>query len=391
LEVAAVKRIILLGSTGSIGVSTLEVVDQFKDEFSVAALVAGKNTERLIEQAHRFSVKRVGVGDRAAAKAVKRAMPKVKVFAGPDGIADLVAETEAEMVVAAIVGEAGLVPSFRGLETGKDLALANKEAMVMAGALFNAEARRRKRRILPIDSEHCALHQCLRGGKRGEVEKLILTASGGPFLKTKASAFASITVKDALRHPTWSMGSKITIDSATLGNKALEVIEAHFLFGFPAGSIEVVIHPQSQIHSMVLYRDGSVLAQVSPNDMKFPIQYALAWPRRLPSPFGRVRFPGMTFTFLPVDGRKFPLLPLGYEALRSGGGYPMVFSLANELAVLEFLQGRIGFLDIAAVVRRTLERWTDPRLPDLPSLLEAAERARALCREEIARTARKVN
>jgi 1-deoxy-D-xylulose-5-phosphate reductoisomerase len=384
------KRLILLGSTGSIGVSTLDVVAHFKDEFSVAALVAGKNTERLIEQARRTGVKRVGVADREAAKAVKRALPKVKVFAGPDGIADLVAETEAEMVVAAIVGEAGLVPAFRGLETGKDLALANKEAMVMAGTLFNREAKRRKRRILPIDSEHCALHQCLRAGKKDEAEKLILTASGGPFLNKKASAFASITVEDALKHPTWSMGPKITIDSATLGNKALEVIEAHFLFGFPADAIDVVIHPQSQIHSMVAYRDGSVIAQVSPNDMKFPIQYALAWPRRLPSPFGRVAFPGMTLTFLPVDERKFPLLPLGYAALRRGGGYPMVFSLANELAVLEFLKGRIGFLDIAAVVERTLDRWDEPPIPDLPALLAAAEEARRACKAEMDRLKRKV-
>ena len=384
------KRLILLGSTGSIGVSTLEVVAHFKDEFSVAALVAGKSAERLVEQAKRFGVRRVGIADAGAAKVLKRALPGAKVFAGPDAIADLVAETEAEMVVAAIVGEAGLVPSFRGLETGKDLALANKEAMVMAGTLFNKEARRRKRRILPIDSEHCALHQCLRGGSKGEVEKLLLTASGGPFLRRKVSEFAAITVEDALKHPTWSMGPKITIDSATLGNKALEVIEAHFLFGFPADSIEVVIHPQSQIHSMVVYRDGSVIAQVSPNDMKFPIQYALTWPRRLASPFGRVAFPGKTLTFHAADEKKFPLLPLGYEALRRGGGYPMVFSLANELAVLEFLKGRIGFPDIAAVVERALDHWAEPPIPDLQALLAAAETARRLAKAEMSRLGRKV-
>ncbi len=384
------KRIILLGSTGSIGVSTLEVVHHFRDEFSIAALVAGRNTERLIEQARRFGVRRVGVADAGAAREVKRALPRARVYAGDAAIADLAAETEAEMAVAAIVGEAGLVPAFRCLESGKDLALANKEAMVMAGALFNREARRRGRRILPIDSEHCALHQGLRSGKRSEVEKLILTASGGPFLKKKRSEFASITVEEALRHPTWSMGPKITIDSATLGNKALEVIEAHFLFGFPAQAIEVVVHPQSQIHSMVQYRDGSVLAQVSPNDMKFPIQYALSWPRRLPSPFGRVRFPGMTLSFLPVDGKKFPLLPLGYEALRRGGGYPMVFSLANELAVGEFLRGRVGFLGIAEAVQNALERWDDPPMPDLPALLDAAGRARRLARAELNGAVRKV-
>jgi 1-deoxy-D-xylulose-5-phosphate reductoisomerase len=371
-----VKRLLVLGSTGSIGVSTLAVAGAFPDRFRVEALVAGRNLSLLREQIAAFKPAAVGVADPAAGKTLKKDFPRLKVYAGPRAVTDLARECRAEMAVAAIVGEAGLRPAYAALDSGKDLALANKEALVMAGAHFASKARERKRRILPIDSEHCALHQALRSGRRAEVLRLVLTASGGPFWRMSREAFARIRVEDALRHPTWRMGPKITIDSATLGNKALEVIEAHFLFGLPAEKISVVIHPQSIVHSMVEWRDGSLVAQLGVNDMRFPIQYALTWPRRLPAPYGRLALDGLNLEFHLPDGAKFPLLGLGYAALHKGGAHPAVFSLANEMAVLAFLDHRIRFSDISAVVEQALDRLDDPAPRDLDTLLDLCEKVR---------------
>ena len=378
-----IKKILLLGSTGSIGVSTLDVVKAFPKEFRVESLVAGRNLERLRPQIALFKPKAVGVADAADAKALRRDFPGIRVFAGEKGIVDLARESRADLAVAAIVGEAGLRPTYAALQTGKDLALANKEALVMAGAFFTSEARMRKQAILPIDSEHCALHQALRSGKRSEVRRLILTASGGPFWEMPREAFARIRVEDALKHPTWRMGPKITVDSATLGNKALEVIEAHFLFGLRAEKISVVLHPQSIIHSIVEWRDGSMIAQMGVNDMRFPIQYALTYPRRLPAPYGFLSLTGLKLEFHEPDGRKFPLLGLGYEALRKGGAYPAAFSLANELAVLAFLARGIRFVDIPVVVERVLERLGDPRPGSLEELLALCAQVRRRTRSEM--------
>jgi len=377
------RKILLLGSTGSIGVSTLDVVKAFPTEFCVESLVAGRNLERLKEQVLEFKPKSVGVADAAAAKALRRDFPGIRVFAGEEGIVDLARKSRADLAVAAIVGEAGLRPAYAALQTGKDLALANKEALVMAGAFFTSEARKGKQAILPIDSEHCALHQALRSGKRGEVRRLILTASGGPFWKRPLKDFQRIGVEDALKHPTWKMGPKITVDSATLGNKALEVIEAHFLFGLPAEKISVVLHPQSIIHSIVEWRDGSMIAQMGVNDMRFPIQYALTYPRRLNAPYGFLRLEGLKLEFHEPDGRKFPLLGLGVEALRKGGAYPAAFSLANEMAVLEFLKRGIRFVDIPVVVERVLERLGDPRPGSLEELLAFCAQVRRRTQSEM--------
>jgi len=364
-----VKRILLLGSTGSIGVSTLEVIRAFPGEFQVEALAAGRNLDRLRMQIAQFKPRAAGVAEASACRALRKEFPGVKIYGGSRGIEDLARESRADCAVAAIVGEAGLLPAFAALQSGKSLALANKEALVMAGDFFTAEAKKRKRAILPIDSEHCALHQALRSGKRDEVRRLILTASGGPFWKRPLKDFPALGVEDALRHPTWKMGPKITVDSATLGNKALEVIEAHFLFGVPAQAISVVLHPQSIVHSAVEWRDGSIIAQMGINDMRFPIQYALTFPRRLPAPYGALPLEGLKLEFHEPDGQKFPLLGMGYEALRKGGAYPAAFSLANELAVLAFLDRRIGFSDIPRVVERVLDSFHDPRPRTLGALI----------------------
>jgi len=378
-----VKRVLLLGSTGSIGVSTLEVIRAFPGEFQVEALVAGRNVDRLRMQMAQFKPRAVGVADVSACRALRREFPRVRIFGGDRGIEELARESRADCAVAAIVGEAGLRPAFAALQSGKNLALANKEALVMAGDFFTAEAKKRKRAILPIDSEHCALHQSLRSGKRNEVRRLILTASGGPFWKRPLKDFAAIGVEDALRHPTWKMGPKITVDSATLGNKALEVIEAHFLFGVPAESISVVIHPQSIVHSAVEWRDGSVIAQMGVNDMRFPIQYALTFPRRLSAPYGGLSLEGLKLEFHEPDGRKFPLLVMGYEALRKGGACPAAFSLANELAVLAFLDRAIGFSAIPGVVGRVLDSFRDPRPRTLDDLAAVCADIRRRTKSEI--------
>jgi 1-deoxy-D-xylulose-5-phosphate reductoisomerase len=351
------KRLAVLGSTGSIGTSTLGVVEAHPDEFEVVALAAGSNLDMLEQQVRRFAPQLVSLASEAAARELRRrvASTRTEVTWGEESLVRAAAETGAHTVVSAIVGAAGLLPTMAALSAGKVVALANKESLVMAGELMTAEARARGTCILPVDSEHSAIFQCLNGSV-DQVHRIVLTASGGPFRQLPLEAFARITPQDALRHPTWSMGKKITIDSATLVNKGLEVIEAHWLFGLPLDQVDVIIHPQSIIHSLVEYVDGSFLAQLGVADMRIPIQYALTYPKRRPCPAPRLTLEDLAcLTFEAVDRRKFPCLDLAYEAARAGGSWPAVLNAANEVAVHWFLDHRVGFDEIPTIIRKAMD------------------------------------
>ncbi|HEX9899672.1 MAG TPA: 1-deoxy-D-xylulose-5-phosphate reductoisomerase, partial [Candidatus Methylomirabilis sp.] len=347
------KRLAILGSTGSIGTSTLDVVEGYPDRFQIVALAAGANLDRLEAQVRRFAPRLVSVGSEAGARELRRRLGRVptEVVWGTAGLLQAAADADADLVVSAIVGAGGLLPTMRAVAAGKDVALANKESLVMAGHLLTAEARVRGTRVLPVDSEHSAIFQCLAGNGMGGVRRIVLTASGGPFRTRSRSAMASITPEEALKHPNWSMGQKITIDSATLMNKGLEVIEAHWLFGLPMDQVDVIIHPQSIIHSLVEYVDGSVLAQLGVADMRIPIQYALTYPQRRANRVPRLLLEKLAgLTFEPVDREKFPCLDLAYEAARAGGSSPTVMNAANEIAVHRFLDRRIGFDEIPTLI-----------------------------------------
>ncbi len=351
------KRLAILGSTGSIGTSTLEVVEAHPDEFKIMALAAGSNLDLLEQQVRRFAPQMVSLASEERARELRRRLgsPRTEVSWGVASLVRAATEAGADTVVSAIVGGAGLVPTMAALSAGNVVALANKESLVMAGELMTAMARARGTRILPVDSEHSAIFQCL-NGHIGEVRRIVLTASGGPFRQLPLEAFARITPEDALRHPTWSMGKMITIDSATLVNKGLEVIEAHWLFGMPLDRVDVIIHPQSIIHSMVEYVDGCFLAQLGVADMRIPIQYALTYPERRPCPAARLRLEDLTsLTFEAVDREKFPCLDLAYEAVREGGSWPTVLNAANEVAVRWFLDNRVGFDEIPTIIRKALD------------------------------------
>jgi 1-deoxy-D-xylulose-5-phosphate reductoisomerase len=373
------KSLSLLGSTGSVGTNVLHVVDAFPDRLRIVGLGAGGNVERLAEQVARYRPRVVSVASPSAREALGRLvdLAGIRVGIGEEGLVAVATEPAAAMVVAAAVGAVGLVPSYRALEAGKDVALANKETLVMAGALMTARARERGARLLPIDSEHSALHQCLDGRRPEEVRRLVLTASGGPFRTRPRASFDSITPAEALRHPTWSMGRKITIDSATLMNKGLEVIEAHWLFGVPAAAIEVLIHPQSIVHSMVEFVDGNVLAQLGVTDMRVPIQYALSHPQRWSG-----AIPGLDLTrplrldFEAPDRERFPCLDLAYRALEAGGSLPAVLNAANEEAVAAFLDGRIGFTAIADAIREAIDDHRPAPVAGLDDVLAADAWAR---------------
>jgi 1-deoxy-D-xylulose-5-phosphate reductoisomerase len=352
-----VKRLAVLGSTGSIGAATLDVASRFPERFEVVALAAGRNLAVLAEQikAHRPAL--VAVADAADAHRVAAEFPGLEVMAGEAGRIAVATHPDAGAVVGAFVGALGLVPTWHAICSGRDVLLANKETLVMAGGLVMEAAARHGAAILPIDSEHNALHQALRAGERGDVRRLILTASGGPFRTTPADALARVTAADALAHPTWKMGSKITIDSATLMNKGLEVIEAHHLFAMPGERIAVVVHPESRVHSLVEFADGTLIAQLAVNDMRFPILYALAYPERLPSPFGFLDLVEVgALHFEAADEVRFPCLALARAALRAGGTAPAVLNAANEVAVAGFLAGRLSFPGIGAVVAEALDR-----------------------------------
>ena len=360
----------VLGSTGSIGTSTLDVIAASAGRFAAFLLAAHRNVEQLVEQARACRPKWVVVIDPDAATAIDASeLPSgTRLAAGPEALDELMHCPEIDRVVSAIVGAAGLRSTWAALEAGKTVALANKETLVMAGPLVTELAARTGGRIVPVDSEHSAIHQALRSGTPAEVARIVLTASGGPFRQRPVETLSSVSREEALRHPTWSMGPKITIDSATMMNKALELIEARWLFGLPGEKLAVVIHPQSIVHSMVEFVDGSVVAQLSPPDMRLPIQYALAYPERLPCPAPKFDFTrNITLEFEPPDPRRFPAVCLGHEAAVRGGTCGAVLNAANEEAVRGFLEGELRFSDIAEICRRVLDEH--PYSPE-PSLDE---------------------
>ncbi|HEX9114281.1 MAG TPA: 1-deoxy-D-xylulose-5-phosphate reductoisomerase, partial [Nitrospirota bacterium] len=355
------KRISILGSTGSIGRSTLAIVEKFPGRFRVVALAAGNNIDLLEKQVRRFRPTVVSVSGEAQAGLLKKRLEGlgVGIFAGVGGMVRVAAADEADITVSAIVGTAGLVPTMAAIRAGKQVALANKEVLVTAGELVMAESRSRGAAILPVDSEHSAIFQCLQAGANNEVRRLILTASGGPFRTLSRKDLEEVTPGEALKHPNWSMGKKITIDSATLMNKGLEVIEARWLFGVPPEKIRVLVHPQSIVHSMVEYQDGAVVAQLGVPDMKGPIAYALTYPERLAgvSPDLDLARVG-ALTFEEPDTERFPCLAYAFAALNAGGTMPAVLSAANEVAVGYFLEEKIGYGDIARVIRSTMDAHT---------------------------------
>lgn len=352
------RSISILGSTGSIGKSTLAVVDAFPEELRVVGLAAGANVELLAEQVERYRPSLVSVRGEADAERLKALVTyPVEIIPGIEGACAVGSMPEAEAVIAAIVGAAGIPPVYAALRAGKRVGIANKEVLVAAGDAMTRAAREHGGEILPVDSEHNAVHQAIRCGRHDEVQRIILTASGGPFLHRDLASFGDISIEAALAHPTWRMGSKISIDSATMMNKGLEVIEAHHLFDVHVDRIDIAIHPQSIVHSMVEYVDGSIIAQLSTTDMKFPIQYALFYPDRLAAPFARLDLARMrTLEFLPVDPHRFPAVELAYAASRAGGSMPAVLNAANEIAVERFLAGELPFTGIVDMVRRVLDR-----------------------------------
>jgi 1-deoxy-D-xylulose-5-phosphate reductoisomerase len=382
------KGLSILGSTGSVGTNVLRIVEAFPERLSVVGLSAGRNVERLAEQVARHRPRVVSVATAEAREALGRLadLSGVRVAVGREGAVEVATHQAAQMVVASAVGAVGLVPTYAALDAGKDVALANKETLVMAGELMVARARARGASLVPIDSEHCALHQCLEGRRPEEVRRLVLTASGGPFRMRARETFAQVTRAEALHHPTWSMGPKITIDSATLMNKGLEVIEARWLFGVTAERVSVLIHPQSVVHSMVEFVDGTVLAQLGVTDMRLPIQYALSYPERWPAAIpGLDLTRGLKLEFEAPDLGRFPCLPLAYRALAAGGSMPAVLNAANEEAVSAFLDGRIPFTAIPESIAEVMDGHPAGPLRDLEAVLEADAWARRRSRETLAR------
>jgi 1-deoxy-D-xylulose-5-phosphate reductoisomerase len=358
------RNIAILGSTGSIGRSTLGVVDAFPEELRVVGLSAGANIDLLAEQIERYRPELVSVRTAKNAAALRGRIKGVEIVHGADGASAVASLDSADAVIAAIVGAAGIPPVYAALRAGKRVGIANKEVLVAAGDVMTRAAREFGGEILPVDSEHNAVHQALRCGTHEEVQRIILTASGGPFLKRDLTTFSDITIEAALNHPTWKMGNKISIDSATMMNKGLEVIEAHHLFSMPADRIDILIHPQSIVHSMVEYVDGSIVAQLSTTDMKFPIQYALLYPDRVVAPFARLDLASIrNLEFLPVDTKRFPAVNLAYDACREGGSMPAVLNAANEIAVERFLAGELPFVRVVEIVSRVLERHAGNNQP----------------------------
>jgi 1-deoxy-D-xylulose-5-phosphate reductoisomerase len=390
------KRIAILGSTGSIGRQALSVVDALPGKFEVIALAAGSNVALATEQVTRHRPKVVSVGTEQGARdlcdALKSARARDKnaaqpeILFGAEGMDRVATHPDVEMVVSAAVGVVGLPATYKAIERGKHIALANKEVLVAAGEVVMAAVRRRGVALLPVDSEHNAIHQCLRTGEAREVKRLVLTASGGPFRKASVSRLKKVTPRQALAHPNWKMGRRITIDSATLMNKGFEVIEARWLFGMELDRIEVVIHPQSTIHSMVEFVDGSILAQLGPTDMRMPIQYALTYPERVASNGCALDWSTLRkLEFEDVPARKFPCLALARQALKEGGPLPCALNAADEVAVAAFLEGRLPFLGIATTIERVLERMPRTPIEKIEDVLEADAEARRRAQHEIER------
>jgi 1-deoxy-D-xylulose-5-phosphate reductoisomerase len=374
------KRVVLIGSTGSIGKSACDVIDSMPGRFEVVGLAARNNVAALAGQVAKYGPKMVAVVDDTAVEGRRTELTGqgAELVTGPEGVVRVAAMPEADIVVGAAVGASGLAPLFAALDAGHTVALANKEPVVMAGELVMARARERGASVLPVDSEHNALFQCLEGHLADEVSRVILTASGGPFYGSTPSELAGITPAQAVAHPTWNMGPKVSVDSATLMNKGLEVIEAMWLFGLPLEKIEILIHPQSIIHGMVEFVDGSVMTYVSRPDMRVPIQHALTWPERVETAFDRIDLVGSApWTFADPDFCQFPCLALARHAAAKGGTFPAVLSAANEVAVESFLADRIGFMDIPVVVERTLAAHSESGPFSLDAVLAADEWARA--------------
>lgn len=382
------KHIAILGSTGSIGNSTLSIIDSYPDRFKLVSIAAGKNVGATFEQAVRWKPRVVSVAQEADAEALRKrlrdaGLGDIEVCYGSAGTVRVATLPEVDFVVSAIVGVGGLEATYEAVKAGKSIGLANKECLVAAGELITAEARRLGKPLLPIDSEHNAVHQCMRGGTAKEVERVWLTASGGPFLHTPKAEFDNITVEQALNHPTWKMGKRITIDSATMMNKGFEVIEACRLFDVPASKVGVVVHPQSTIHSMVEYVDGSILAQLSVTDMRLPILYAMTWPERIPSDLRFSISNLRQLDFCPPDMDKFPCLRLAYEAAEAGGAKTIALNAADEVAVAAFLNGRIGFSDIPKVIGRTLKETTATKPESINMVLRFDREARETAERQI--------
>ncbi len=385
------RRIAILGSTGSVGCNTVELVAAQPEAYEVEALVAQRNVERLAEQARQLRAKLAVVADESRYRALKALLDGsgIEVAAGPDAVVEA-AMRPAEWVMAAIVGAAGLAPTLAAIRRGALVALANKEALVCAGALATAEARKHGARFLPVDSEHNAIFQVFDADQAHAIERIVLTASGGPFRERAIHAMAGVTPAEAVKHPNWSMGAKISVDSATMMNKGLEVIEAHHLFALESERIEVVVHPQSVVHGLVYYKDGSVLAQLGSPDMRTPIAHALGWPRRLAAPSPRLDLAQLgRLTFEPPDPGRFPALRLARAALLAGGGAPTVLNAANEIAVAAFLDSRIGFLDIAAIVEDTLAALPGRAVDSLDAVYECDREARAVATRLVGNGARR--
>ncbi|MBI4460347.1 MAG: 1-deoxy-D-xylulose-5-phosphate reductoisomerase [Acidobacteria bacterium] len=385
------KKLAILGSTGSIGRSCLHEVAHCPDRFRVVSLTAGQNVSGMVKQVLALKPLFVSMATEKGANQLLECLRQAgcsylpEIASGPEGMEKAATLAEVDMVVSSTVGIAGLPATYEALRAGKQVALANKETLVAAGELVTALAGERQIELLPVDSEHCGVHQCLRAGKRGEVRRLVLTASGGPFLRTPLEQLSQVGVEEALQHPTWKMGSRITIDSATLLNKGLEVIEARWLFGFSPQQIQVKIHPQSTVHSFVEFVDGSILAQLSISDMRIPIQYALSYPERVASNNHGFDWGSLSvLEFCEPDTERFPCLKLAYEALEQGGSYPCALNAADEVAVAAFLERRIGFNAIPQLIREVLERVPARPFRSIQDVLEHDEICRARTRELVA-------
>lgn len=379
-----IKNIAILGSTGSIGTQTLDIIEEYPQKFRACVLTAGKNWELLAKQARKFLPEKVVIADQAAYPLLKDALSDlpIKVEQGPQAIADSTTLPEVDVVVTAMVGYSGLIPTVAAINAGKTIALANKETLVVAGEVITSMLKNSPSEIVPVDSEHSAIFQCLVGEKTSQARKILLTASGGPFRKLTKSQLENVTVADALNHPNWDMGAKVTIDSASMMNKGFEMIEAHWLFGCPADRIEVVVHPQSIVHSMVEFNDGSIKAQLGVPDMHLPIRYALGYPDRLTTDK-----PGLTLsqyanlTFEAPDYDKFPLLSYAFEAIRNGGNMPCILNAANERGVAAFLSGRIKFTDMPRIAYATMEKAPFISSPTLEDLIATNTEALAIADE----------
>lgn len=378
------KKIAILGSTGSIGTQALQVIEEHSDLYEAYVLTANRSAGKLIEQARRFKPETVVIADETFYESVRDALADlpIKVYAGANALCEVVQDRNVDIVLASMVGFAGLMPTISAIKAGKAIALANKETLVVAGELINGLANEHKVPILPVDSEHSAIFQCLEPGNR--IEKILLTASGGPFRKCSLEEIAKVTKDQALAHPTWKMGSKITIDSATMMNKGFEVIEAKWLFGVAPEQIQVVVHPQSVIHSMVQFEDGAVKAQLGMPDMRLPIQYAFSYPKRLRSSFDRLDFfklGGMTFE--EPDMERFRCLALAYEALKQGGNMPCIVNAANEVVNRAFLEDKISFLRMSEVIEETMKKVSFDASPDLDVYMDTDRTARIVASEMI--------